>query len=300
MRQSCSPKGGIRRFLFRIHLKRKCCNAATSGAAQNAAPVHLQARGAAEKMWLDLWQHAITQRIHRFGRQKFSKARAVDAKWLKSALPSKMMCWWTAAVGAAGDPKTTWNSDYFASCRFQPAALALPPRPSEKQKDGIWFRGQIRFVHVRAGVSACFTRAASSAGDREMATSFTRSTHAGEPLSAQWDDRRWMAPWRWKKINKKALIVSEAMSSVSAGVWLQSAPHNSSSIGKTHLLCWSCRQTEEPSGFLRDTWTHVCQRRTCGCDSYHRCLWNSNRTRTDLLFMWWKSKNICSAPRSKQ
>lgn len=68
-----------------------------------------------------------------------------------------------------------------------------------------------------------------------MATSFTRSTRVGEPLSARRDDRRVTlamdgAP-QMKKINKKALIVSEAMSGISAGVWVQSAPHNSRSIG---------------------------------------------------------------------
>lgn len=79
-------------------------------------------------------------------------------------------------------------------------------------------------------------RAASSTGDREMATSFTRSTRVGEPLSARRDDRRVTlamdgAP-PMKKINKTALIVSAAMSGISAGVWVQSAPHNSWSIGK--------------------------------------------------------------------
>lgn len=60
------------------------------------------------------------------------------------------------------------------------------------------------------------------------------------------------------------------MSSVSAGVWLQSPPHNSSSLGKNHLLRWSCWQTEEPDGFLSDTRTQLGRRRTYGSDSYHR------------------------------
>lgn len=79
-------------------------------------------------------------------------------------------------------------------------------------------------------------RVASSTGDRETATSFTRSTRVGEPLSARRDDRRVTlamdgAPQMKKIKNKKALIVSEAMGGISAGVWVQSAPHNSRPIG---------------------------------------------------------------------
>lgn len=109
---------------------------------------------------------------------------------------------------------------------------------------------------------------------RDGDASFTRSTRVGEPLSVQRDDRRvtlamdgalWM-----KKINKKALIVSEAMSSISAGVWLQSAPHNSLSIGKIHLLCWSCWQKKSQMHFW-EIHEHTCRRRTCSSHSYH---WN--------------------------
>lgn len=72
-----------------------------------------------------------------------------------------------------------------------------------------------------------------------MATSFTSSSRVEEPLSSQRDDRRVTLAMdgalQMRKINKKALIVSEAMSDVSVGVWLQSAPHNSSSIGNTFV-----------------------------------------------------------------
>lgn len=123
--------------------------------------------------------------------------------------PSQNDVWRGAAaeVGAAGDPKNHLKWWLLYQCGIQPASLTLPPQPCEKQKDGIWFRGQIRFVHVRAGPSACSMRAASSSGDREMATSFTRSTRVGEPLSAQWDDRRVTLAMdgalQMKKINKR-------------------------------------------------------------------------------------------------
>lgn len=146
-------------------------------------------------------------------------------------------------------------------------------------------------MHVCVGPSVHFMHAASSAGDHEMATSFTRTTRVGEPLSMQRDDRRVTftmdGALQMKKINKKALIVSETMSGVTVGVWLQSAPHNSSSIGKTQLLHWCCQQ----NGFLTDTRTHVCRQRTCGSDCYHRnrppfsskLKWNQNRPFISLV-----------------
>lgn len=273
--------------------KEKDCNAASSGAARNAASVHLQvARSCRENEIRPSAACNHSKDPLGFGRQQFSKARVAAAKWLKSALPPKMMCWWGAAteVGVAGDPKTTWKGDYFASSGLsQQRSLSRSNRVKNK-KDGIWFRGQIRFVHVRAAPSACFMRAAPSSGDHEMATSFTRSTRVGEPLSTQRDDRRVTLAMddalQMKKINKKALIVSEAMSNVSAGVWLRSASHNSSSIGKTHLLRWSYRQTKEPDGFLRDAWASKGPAVPIpGTETGHHSVWNSNRTRTDLFFI---------------
>lgn len=137
-------------FIYKTPFKGKCCDAASAGAAPNATSVHSQAARSCRQNEIRPFPACNHSKDPLgFGRQQFSKARVAAAKWLKS--PRKMMRWWEAGE-AAGDPKTACNGDYLASVGVTQQPSLTPPRLSEKQKDGIWFRGQIRFVRVSVWV----------------------------------------------------------------------------------------------------------------------------------------------------